>query len=93
MLAAGVTGCLLAEDERCAGAWHAEWQLLRECLRLTGGASHTAVELTAGLEVVPERMRPNLELTGGQVVSEPSARADPAVRGARRRPSPGSAAG
>lgn len=70
VLAAGLTQCLLAEDERSAGAWHAEWQLLRECLRLTGGAAHTAVELAAGLTVRPDRMRANLYLTGGQVVTE-----------------------
>ncbi|MGW1774129.1 class-II fumarase/aspartase family protein [Streptomyces sp. NPDC002104] len=69
-LAAGVTQCLVCEDERSAGVWHAEWQLLRECLRLAGGAAHTAVELAEGLVVRPERMRENLTLTGSQVVSE-----------------------
>ncbi|MGY1499502.1 class-II fumarase/aspartase family protein [Streptomyces sp. QTS52] len=62
--------CLLAEDERPAGAWHAEWQPLREALRLTGGAAHTAVELAEGLTVHPDRMLANLELTGGAVVTE-----------------------
>ncbi|WP_200307170.1 class-II fumarase/aspartase family protein [Streptomyces adelaidensis] len=62
--------CLLAEDERPAGAWHAEWQPLREALRLAGGASHTAVELAEGLIVQPERMRADLDLTGGAVVAE-----------------------
>ncbi len=70
VLAAGLTQCMLGEDERSAGGWHAEWQLLRECLRLAGGAAHTAVELTAGLAVHPDRMRANLDLTGGQVVTE-----------------------
>ncbi|MFF1412280.1 3-carboxy-cis,cis-muconate cycloisomerase [Streptomyces sp. NPDC058289] len=70
VLAAGVTQCLVCEDERSAGVWHAEWQLLRECLRLAGGAAHTAVELVEGLVVRPERMRENLMLTGSQVVSE-----------------------
>lgn len=62
--------CMLAEDERPAGAWHAEWQPLREALRLTGGATHTAVELAEGLIVHPERMLANLELTGGAIVTE-----------------------
>lgn len=62
--------CLIAEDERPAGAWHAEWQPLREALRLTGGATHTAVELAEGLVVHPERMRANLTLTGGAIVTE-----------------------
>ncbi|WP_418957122.1 3-carboxy-cis,cis-muconate cycloisomerase [Streptomyces tritici] len=69
-LAAVLTQCLVTEDERSAGVWHAEWQPLREALRLTGGAAHTAVELAEGLEVRADRMRSNLALTGGQVVSE-----------------------
>jgi 3-carboxy-cis,cis-muconate cycloisomerase len=70
ILATGLTQALLSEDERSAGVWHAEWQLLRECLRLTGGAAHTAAELAAGLQVHADRMAANLALTGGQVVSE-----------------------
>lgn len=58
------------DDERPAGAWHAEWQPLRDCLRLAGGAAHTAAELTGGLSVHEDRMRANLDLTGGLVVSE-----------------------
>jgi 3-carboxy-cis,cis-muconate cycloisomerase len=61
---------MVAEDERPGGAWHAEWQTLREALRLVGGAAFTAAELLAGLEVFPERMADNLALTGGAIVSE-----------------------
>ncbi|WP_297618732.1 3-carboxy-cis,cis-muconate cycloisomerase family FAD/NAD(P)-binding protein [Nocardia sp.] len=63
-------GALLAEDERSAGAWHAEWQPLRECLNLVGGAAHTAAELAAGLTADTDRMTDNLAMTGGQLVSE-----------------------
>ncbi|MFG2139723.1 3-carboxy-cis,cis-muconate cycloisomerase [Streptomyces sp. NPDC048650] len=63
-------GSLAAEDERPAGAWHAEWQPLREALRLVGGAARDAAELTAGLRVHPHRMRRNLDATGGLVVTE-----------------------
>ncbi|PJN29132.1 3-carboxy-cis,cis-muconate cycloisomerase [Kitasatospora sp. CB02891] len=69
-IATGLTQCLITEDERSGGVWHAEWQLLREALRLTGGAAHTAVELAEGLQVRPERMAANLALTGSQIVSE-----------------------
>ncbi|WP_371498463.1 3-carboxy-cis,cis-muconate cycloisomerase [Kitasatospora sp. NBC_00374] len=69
-MAGALTQCLLSEDERSGGAWHAEWLLLRECLRLAGGAAYTAAELAEGLRVHPERMRANLGLTGSQVVSE-----------------------
>ncbi len=70
MLAATVTQCLVAEDERPGGAWHAEWQPLREVLRLTGGAADAAAELAAGLDVFPDRMRANLDIVGEFVASE-----------------------
>ncbi len=70
VLAAGVTQSMLTEDERSAGVWHAEWQLIRECLRLTGGAAHTAVELARGLTAEPGRMRANVASTHGLIVSE-----------------------
>ncbi|WP_344869018.1 adenylosuccinate lyase family protein [Amycolatopsis ultiminotia] len=70
VLAAGVTQSGLAEDERSAGVWQAEWHLLRECLRLTGGAAHTATELTGGLQVHAEQMRENTGHTHGLIVSE-----------------------
>ncbi len=47
-LAAVLYGSLVAEDERPAGAWHAEWEPLRELLRLVGGAARDAVELAEG---------------------------------------------
>ncbi|MFG2463034.1 lyase family protein [Streptomyces sp. NPDC048523] len=70
VISAGLTQCLISEDERSGGAWHAEWQLLREALRLTGGAAYTAVELAEGLIVHADRMAANLRLTGSQIVSE-----------------------
>ncbi|MFE3219513.1 3-carboxy-cis,cis-muconate cycloisomerase [Streptomyces antimycoticus] len=69
-LAATLLGSLAAEDERPGGAWHAEWQPLRELLRLAGGSARDAVELTSGLKVFPERMADHLRLTGGLIVSE-----------------------
>ncbi|MEU9319310.1 lyase family protein [Streptomyces sp. NPDC048295] len=69
-LAATLYGSLAAEDERPAGAWHAEWEPLRDLLRLVGGAAHHAAELTGALRVVPYAMRENLQLTDGLIVSE-----------------------
>ncbi|MDJ1131295.1 3-carboxy-cis,cis-muconate cycloisomerase [Streptomyces iconiensis] len=69
-LASMLLGSLAAEDERPAGAWHAEWQPLREALRLTGGAASAAARLCGGLVVHPGRMRANLDLTGGLVLSD-----------------------
>ncbi|WP_246075392.1 3-carboxy-cis,cis-muconate cycloisomerase [Nonomuraea terrae] len=59
-LAAILYGSLTAEDERPSGAWHAEWQPLREALRLVAGAARDAAELVTGLRVHPGRMRANL---------------------------------
>ncbi|MFD4628674.1 3-carboxy-cis,cis-muconate cycloisomerase [Streptomyces sp. NPDC058284] len=69
-LAAILYGSLAAEDERPAGAWHAEWEPLRDLLRLAGGAARDAAELAEGLRVHPEVMREHLGLTGGLIVSE-----------------------
>lgn len=69
-LAATLAQGMLAEDERPAGAWHAEWLPLRECLRLAGGAAHTAAELAEGLTPDPARMRANLAATDGLIVAE-----------------------
>nr|WP_202538192.1 3-carboxy-cis,cis-muconate cycloisomerase [Streptomyces sp. SID8379] len=69
-LAATLYGSLPAEDERPAGAWHAEWATLRELLRLVGGAVRDASELVGGLVVRGGVMRAHLGLTGGAIVSE-----------------------
>ncbi|KPC64177.1 3-carboxy-cis,cis-muconate cycloisomerase [Streptomyces chattanoogensis] len=68
--AAVLYGSLAAEDERPAGAWHAEWQPLRAALRLVGGAARDAADLAAGLRIRPHRMRRNLAATRGLVVTE-----------------------
>ncbi|MEV4889277.1 lyase family protein, partial [Nonomuraea sp. NPDC055795] len=57
-------GSLAAEDERPPGAWHAEWQPLREALRLAAGAARDAAELVSGLRVHPDRMHANLAVPG-----------------------------
>lgn len=69
-LAATLYGSLAAEDERPAGAWHAEWEPLRDLLRLVGGAARDAAELTERLLVHADVMREHLGLTHGLVVSE-----------------------
>lgn len=69
-LAAVLYGSLAGEDERPAGAWHAEWEPLRDLLRLTGGAARDAAELTEELRVDADAMRSNLGLTHGLIVSE-----------------------
>ncbi|MDT7803652.1 MAG: nitrosuccinate lyase [Actinomycetota bacterium] len=57
-------------DERSAGGWHAEWQPLRDCLRIAAGAAANAARLAGALHVSPEAMAANLRLTRGAIVSE-----------------------
>ncbi|MET7683508.1 3-carboxy-cis,cis-muconate cycloisomerase [Streptomyces sp. NPDC005423] len=86
LLAATLYGSLVAEDERPAGAWHAEWEPLRDLLRLVGGAARDAAELTEGLRVHPEVMREHLALTHGLIASERlSAELTPVLGRARAR--------
>jgi 3-carboxy-cis,cis-muconate cycloisomerase len=69
-LAAELHRSALAVDERPDGAWHVEWQTLRELLRVAGGAASLAAELLPGLRVDRERMRANLLSTGPLIVGE-----------------------
>jgi 3-carboxy-cis,cis-muconate cycloisomerase len=69
-LVATMLAAMLQEHERGAGAWQAEWDTLLELLRLTGSSAAIARELLGGLEVDPEKMRLDMDLTGGLVMSE-----------------------
>ena len=61
---------MVQEHERAAGAWQAEWPAFSETLRLAGGAVFRLASLLAGLQVDPERMRRNLDLSGGSIMAE-----------------------
>jgi len=61
---------MLAEHERAAGAWQAEWPALAETLRFAGGAVSRLASLLTGLQVDPERMRRNLDQSGGSIMAE-----------------------
>jgi 3-carboxy-cis,cis-muconate cycloisomerase len=69
-LAAMLLATMVGEHERPAGAWHAEWQPLRDLLRLTGGAAAHAVALLANLQVDGEAMRENTIRSNGLLVAE-----------------------
>jgi len=69
-LAATLLGAMAHEHERAAGSWHGEWRPLGELLRSTGSAVAWLRESLEGLEPDPERMRANLELTGGRLMAE-----------------------
>jgi 3-carboxy-cis,cis-muconate cycloisomerase len=65
-----LVAALPQEHERAAGAWQAEWEALSRALALTGGAAAALREALEGLEVFPDRMRSNLDLTGGEILAE-----------------------
>jgi 3-carboxy-cis,cis-muconate cycloisomerase len=69
-LVATMLGAMLQEHERGAGSWQAEWETLPALLRLTGSAAAMLKELLEGLEVDPEKMLSDMDLTGGLVMSE-----------------------
>lgn len=74
MQAPGLVATLLAamahEHQRAAGAWHAEWRPLSELLRSTGSAAFWLRTSLSRLRVRPDRMRANLDLTGGALLAE-----------------------
>lgn len=57
-------------DERPDGAWHTEWPALRQLLALALGAAGHARELAEGLQVFPDAMRRNLDLSGPLLLAE-----------------------
>ncbi len=69
-LVSTLLGAIVQEEERGLGGWHAEWETLPELVCLVGGALHYLAEMLPGLEVDPDRMRENLELTQGLIFAE-----------------------
>ncbi len=60
----------VADHERSTGPWQIEWIALPEIFCLTSGALAQTKSLVAGLQVSPEGMRRNLDISGGLIVSE-----------------------
>jgi 3-carboxy-cis,cis-muconate cycloisomerase len=69
-LVATVLSSGLHEHERAVGGWHAEWDTLRDLMALVGTAALHLQELLAGLEIDSKRMRANLDMTQGLILSE-----------------------
>src|SRR5207302_11060608 len=67
---AALLDAMLGDHERSTGPWEIEWIALPEAFLLTAGALNQAKSVVAGLEVDAKRMRANLDLTKGLVVSE-----------------------
>src|SRR5438105_12544979 len=60
----------VADHERSTGPWEIEWISLPEIFLLTSGALAQTKLMLTGLEVDADRMRANLDLTRGTIVSE-----------------------
>lgn len=58
------------EYQRAAGSWHAEWRPFTELVSVTGSALHWLNVSLDRLRVHPQRMRVNLETTGGLLLAE-----------------------
>lgn len=63
-------GSMVQEHERAAGAWQAEWPAVTELLLQAGGATWRLARLLGSLDIDVERMRRNLELSDGLIMSE-----------------------
>jgi 3-carboxy-cis,cis-muconate cycloisomerase len=72
--APGLVATMLAampqEHERGVGGWQAEWTTLPELVLLAGGTARAVATLLEGLQLDENRMRRNLEMTGGLIGSE-----------------------
>jgi 3-carboxy-cis,cis-muconate cycloisomerase len=68
--AAALLDAMIADHERSTGPWEIEWISLPEAFLLSAGALAHARLIVSGLEVDAQRMRANVDLTNGLVVSE-----------------------
>jgi 3-carboxy-cis,cis-muconate cycloisomerase len=68
--AAAMLDAMVADHERSTGPWEIEWIVLPEAFCLLAGALSQSRFVIDGLEVDTKRMRANLDMTHGLVVSE-----------------------
>ena len=68
--AAALMDAMVADHERSTGPWEIEWVVLPEIFCLMAGALKQTKFILAGLEVDARRMRANIDLTKGLVMSE-----------------------
>ena len=67
---AALLEAVVEDHERSTGPWEIEWIALPEIFLLAAGALSQARQMLPGLQVDEKRMRANLELTNGLIVSE-----------------------
>jgi 3-carboxy-cis,cis-muconate cycloisomerase len=69
-LAASILAAEIQEHERSAGNWASEWATFPALALVTSGALASVVDIAEGLELDPERMRKNLDITHGLIMAE-----------------------
>jgi 3-carboxy-cis,cis-muconate cycloisomerase len=67
---AALLDAMVEDHERATGPWEIEWIAVPEIFCLASGALNQAKVIAQGLEVNAEKMRANLDLTNGMIVSE-----------------------
>jgi 3-carboxy-cis,cis-muconate cycloisomerase len=67
---AALLDAMVEDHERATGPWQIEWIVLPEIFCLTAGALSQTLFMLNGLQVDEKKMRANLDLTNGLVVSE-----------------------
>ena len=65
-----ILSAMAQEQERAVGGWQAEWAALPTLFCSTAGAVARVHGAVVGLAVDPDRMRANLERTGGLILAE-----------------------
>ncbi len=61
---------MVQDHERSIGGMHLEWSILPEAFVIVGGAIENALSILDGLVVDEERMRANLDMLNGLIMSE-----------------------
>ena len=69
-LVATILACAAQEHERALGGWQAEWTTFPALALVTSGAIAAVADLAQGIEVDPDRMRANVDVTQGLIMAE-----------------------
>lgn len=69
-LVATILSAMLQEHERGLGGWQAEWQAVPDLVVTSGDAARALADALDALVIDPERMRANVNLTGGLTMAE-----------------------
>ena len=65
-----IVSAMIQEHERAAGAWQAEWEAIPNLFRFTAEAVERVRSSVSNLQVHPDRMSANLDMTHGLVMAE-----------------------